>query len=139
MKRIYHGNYFDIDQHGNNKPFAFRMEVEMDEKLNFVGTVWEDQFSGLTGKLLSVKGYIDEDHISFVKKYPCQYAGDENGKLIIDESKPGHEVIYDGYWDESKGMWEGEWEVEGNIEVLQFDMIQTKIFIGKFELHTINN
>lgn len=135
MKKTYQGNYFEIDQNGSEVPFVFRMDVEMDEKLSFKGTVWEDEFSGITGKLLTVKGFIDEDHISFVKKYPCSYEFDENGKIIIDESKRGHEVIYDGYWDDENKNWTGEWEVEGETVTLHFNMIKTNVFLGKFELN----
>lgn len=113
------------------------MEVEIDEKLCFTGSVSEEEFSGIIGRLLSVKGFIDGDHISFVKQYPCLYEFDENREVIIDESKRGHEVIYDGYWDETKAIWTGEWEVEGETEIFQFDMIKNKVFLGKFEMNML--
>lgn len=137
MKRTYQGIYFDIDQDGIERPYGFRMEVEIDEKHSFNGTVWEDEFSGITGKHLSVKGFIDEDHISFVKKYPCLFEFDAEGKIIIDETKSGHEVIYDGYWNEENGIWLGEWEVECETEVFQFDKIKTRVFIGAFEMNMV--
>lgn len=134
MKRIYQGNYYDIDQHGEECPYSFKMEVVLDERFNFIGTVWEEEFSCISGKHLSVKGYIDEDHISFVKQYPCLFEYDEKGNVIIDESKSGHHVIYDGYWDETNSNWIGEWEVEGENEVFKFDMIKTRVYLGKFEM-----
>jgi hypothetical protein len=137
VKRTYQGIYFDIDQDGIERPYGFRMEVEIDEKHSFNGTVWEDEFSGITGKHLSVKGFIDEDHISFVKQYPCLYEYDADGKIIIDESQLGHEVIYDGYWNEEYGNWSGEWEVECETEVFQFDKIKTSVFIGAFEMNMV--
>lgn len=139
MKRIYLGNYFDIDQQGNESPFEFRMEVEIDEKHSFYGTVWEEEFSGITGKLITVKGFIDEDHISFVKKYPCLYSIDQEGKTKIDETKHGHEVIYDGYWNEESGKWHGEWEIEGETEVFHFDKIKTRVYIGAFEMSMVES
>ena len=134
MKRTYIGKYYDIDQEGNESPFSFRMDVELDSKMNFSGSVWEEEFSELSGKNLSVKGYIDDKHISFVKQYPCLYAYDENGKAIIDTSKQGHEVIYDGYWNDKTGVWIGEWEVEGQTELKGLDDITTEVFIGSFEM-----
>jgi hypothetical protein len=113
------------------------MEVEIDEKFSFHGIVWEEEFSGITGKHLSVKGFIDEDHISFVKKYPCLYEGDENGKVIIDETKSGHEVIYDGYWNEEQGIWIGEWEVEGETQIFHFEKIMTDVYVGAFEMKIV--
>ena len=137
MKRTYQGHYYHPDLEGNENAFQFRIEAEIDEKLTFNGVVWEEEFTGITGKLLTVKGFIDEDHISFVKKYPCAYEYDELGKIIIDESRKGHEVIYDGYWDENTGAWTGEWEVEGETEVFHFNEIKTHVFIGCFEMKMI--
>ncbi len=134
MKRIYIGNYFQVDLNGNEIPFRFRMDVELNEKLSFTGKVWEDEFSGLSGKELTVKGYIDEDHISFVKQYPCAYEIDENGEVLIDESRKGHHVIYDGYWDEVNGCWLGEWEVEGDTAILTPTRIHTQVFLARFEM-----
>jgi hypothetical protein len=113
------------------------MEVEMDEKFNFAGQVQEEEFTGVSGKELTVRGFIDNDHISFVKQYPCAYEYDGFGNIIIDESRRGHEVIYDGYWDDESGSWVGEWEVEGETEVLQSDKITTRIYLGSFEMKMI--
>jgi len=137
MKKIYQGNYFDFDKDGNEIPFGFRMEVELDEKWNFHGIVWEDEFSGITEKHLTVKGFIDEDHISFVKQYPCAYEFDHEGNSIVDESRRGHSVIYDGYLDEESGIWTGEWEIEGETQLLPLGGIETEIFLGRFEMHTL--
>lgn len=108
------------------------MVVVLDDKMNFTGSVWEEEYSSLSGEKLSVKGYNDSDHISFVKKYPCLYAYDE--QAIFDSSNPGHEVIYDGYWDESTGTWSGEWEVEGQTVLKGLEGSATEVFIGVFEM-----
>jgi len=113
------------------------MEVEIDSNFSFKGTVWEDEFSIASNKYLIVNGYIDNDHISFVKTYPCLYEFNEEGELVIDESKKGHEVIYDGYWDKDKKYWTGEWEVEGETAPLRFNNIVTELFIGPFEMWMI--
>jgi hypothetical protein len=134
VKRTYKGKYYDIDHKGDEFQVSFSMVVEFNDKMSFKGSVWEDEFTKLSGKQLVVKGYIDEDHISFVKKYPCYYASDENGKRFIDESKLGHEVIYDGYWDENSRKWIGEWEVEGETTLEGLEGIQTDVYVGSFEM-----
>lgn len=136
MQRTYSGKYFEIDIHGNEIPFPFKMDVILDKRLNFTGTVWAEEFSGLSGKQLSVRGFINDEHISFVKKYPFVYEYDEEGKPFIDESRNGHEVIYDGYWNEPSQKWVGEWEVEGETQTKFFtnEIIETKVFVGKFEM-----
>lgn len=140
MQKTYTGNYFEIDINGNEIPFPFKMEVVFDERFNFTGTVWEQEFSGFSGKKLSVRGFIDGEHISFVKKYPCAYEFDEQGKPYIDESRKGHEVIYDGYWNEFSQKWIGEWEVEGETQTKFFtnEIVETKVFLGKFEMGIVH-
>ncbi|MBL1278832.1 MAG: hypothetical protein COA33_001055 [Fluviicola sp.] len=137
MKRIYQGKFFDIDFNEKEISIGFKMEVEIDSNFSFKGTVWEDEFSIASNKYLIVNGYIDNDHISFVKTYPCLYEFNEEGELVIDESKKGHEVIYDGYWDKDKKYWTGEWEVEGETAPLRFNNIVTELFIGPFEMWMI--
>lgn len=129
----YTGEYFDTDEHGKSFSVAFRMEVELDQKLNFTGTVWEAQFSTISNEKLSVKGFIEDSHISFVVKYPCLFARNEKGQIFIDQSKEGNEVIYDGYWNSESNTWVGEWEVEGQT-VLERGDIVTEVFIGTFEM-----
>lgn len=137
MKRQYLGNYFEINENGTESSFGFKMNIELDDNLSFTGTVWEDEFSGISGKSLTVRGFIDEDHISFVKKYPCKYESDENSQVVIDIDKPGHEVIYDGYWNEELKNWTGEWEIEGEIELFHLNEIKASVYIGRFEMKEI--
>lgn len=137
MHRVYQGKYYDVNEEGIESPFPFLMEVTCDDKLNFSGTVWDEEFSSITGLKSSVKGYINEDHISFVKQYPCLYSWDETGKVVIDNSKSGHQVIYNGYWNNSEGKWIGEWEVEGETEVFTNEMIKTQVYLGKFEMRMV--
>jgi len=41
MKRTYHGNYFSFDFEGNEIPFPFRIEVEIDENTGSLQGDWE--------------------------------------------------------------------------------------------------
>lgn len=134
MKRTYKGQYFDVDSQGNQFSVAFKMVLEIDEKMNFIGTVWEEEFSAITGLESSVKGYIENDHISFLLSYPCFYGENDEGEIIIDKSIAGHDVIYDAYWDENNGNWVGEWEVEGSKVSSSLDQIKTEVYIGQFEM-----
>ena len=137
MEREYLGSYFDLNEDGTESSFGFRMKIELDAKLNFTGTIWEDEFSRISGKSITVRGFIDDDHISFVKKYPCKYESNENLEVVIDKDKPGHEVIYDGYWNEELENWSGEWEIEGDIELFHINQIKTSVYIGRFEMKEI--
>ncbi len=86
------------------------MEVQFKEG-SFTGEFTEAEFTELTGKKGTVKGFIDHQHISFVKKFPFKYDELEDGSILIDESMEGHEVVYDGWFNPEKGTWQGEWEI----------------------------
>lgn len=105
----------------------FGFEIEADY-LNgsFRGTFTEDEFTSLTGCGGSVSGFIEHRHISFVKKYPFGYDEQADGLILIDEHQEGHEVVYDGYFDEEKGVWEGSWEIvveEIEINEAEYELI----------------
>jgi hypothetical protein len=137
MKRTYHGNYFSFDFEGNEIPFPFRIEVEIDKNFSFTGTVWEEDYAEVTSELSSVKGFIDNDHISFVKKYPYAFQYNKNRGLIVDGSSYGHEVLYDGYWDENTGSWQGDWEILNESAVFHARKFKSKGRIGRFEMRMI--
>lgn len=139
MEKEYLGNYFEQNEDGKEISVGFKMKLELDKKLNFIGTVWEEEFSGITGKLVSVRGFIDEDHISFVKKYPCKYESNENFEVAIDMDKPGHEVIYDGYWNEELENWSGEWYIQDDYELFLVNQIKTFAYFGRFEMKEFCN
>lgn len=82
----------------------------MDEDNGFSGRVWEEDFYGLSRAFLSVKGFIQDNVISFVLTYPFGFFRDENDKSYIDENEPGHDVVYEGYWEEETDSWKGTWK-----------------------------
>lgn len=134
MKKIWIGKYIDIGHKGKDEEFAFRIDAKMDEEMSFSGTVWEEEFSEKSNLHLTVEGFISEDHISFVKYYPCSFESDENFNIIIDKNKKGHEVVYDGYWNDQKEQWEGTWEVKGSIISKGVDYFEEEIITGSFDM-----
>jgi hypothetical protein len=46
-----------------------------------------------------VKGFIDEDHISFTNIYPKYYILDESGDESIEQDASGLSVTYEGKFD----------------------------------------
>lgn len=93
-----------------NEKFQFRIDAAY-ENGSFTGEFSDEEFTSITGEKGTVKGFIDNAHISFVKKYPFQYDELEDGTLFFDMDSEGHEVVYDGYFNEETGCWEGEWEI----------------------------
>jgi hypothetical protein len=60
---------------------------------------------------ITVSGFIDNDFISFTKQYPFTYFIDEQGKVIIDRSKPHPEITYSGEFDRETNTFVGEWDI----------------------------
>lgn len=137
MKRTYHGTFYESNGDGIVSPYEFTMKVELDKNFSFTGTIWESEFSEISGLHVQAKGFIDQNHISFVKTYPIAYEFAADGNVVVDESRKGHEVTFDGYWDENLGVWLGEWEMEGETFFLSFNEIETPIFFGRFEMRMI--
>ena len=137
IKKVWIGKFTDIVDNNKEEEFAFRMEVQMDEKMNFIGTVWEEEFYEQTKLFIDVKGYMHEHQIQFVKSYPCVYEMDENFKTIIDYSKKGHQVTYDGKKDKVNDKWTGKWEVKGDLIVIDGESYQQEDYGGYFEMELV--
>lgn len=110
MKVNWQGFYCYSIEFDETEQYGFTIDAEF---LNgsFHGAFSEDEFTGITGEKGTVKGFIDEHHISFVKKFPFQYDELEDGSLFFDFESEGHEVIYDGVFNQNTGVWEGFWEI----------------------------
>ena len=94
-----------------NETHSFKLMVTLIDGV-FDGHCIDEEFSKHTNLQPSVKGFIDDGFISFVKQYPCAFEQMENGEFVIDINRRGHEVIYEGNYNEDAGCWEGEWEIE---------------------------
>ena len=116
---------YNPEEYGIVDDVDFEMYVELKEG-KFEGKVYDDEFRELCDELAIVKGFIDENKIHFVVTYPISYSIDENDKVQIDESKKGHDVIYNGFLNSNLGRWEGGWEImeeepiEGSDDVYQY-------------------
>jgi len=137
MKQIWIGKYIDVGQKGKDEEFAFRIDADMNEEMSFSGTVWEEEFYEKTKLFLNLEEFIDENHISFVKSYPCLFDIDEHYNTIIDKEQKGHEVIYDGYWNDETDQWEGTWEVKGRTLAKGHDYFEEEIIYGSFDMKLI--
>jgi hypothetical protein len=62
---------------------------------------------------------------------------DKNRELIVDGSSYGHEVLYDGYWDENTGSWQCDWEILNESGVFHARKYKSKGRIGRFEMRMI--
>lgn len=134
QKRVWIGKFLDIVTEDKEEEFAFRIDAELDDKMRFKGTVWEEEFYDKTKLFIDVKGTIKGDRIQFVKTYPCVYDIDENFKTIIDYSKKGHQVKYDGKKQKGTEKWVGEWLVKGDKVVIDGETYEQDDYGGSFEM-----
>ncbi|MCT4561070.1 MAG: hypothetical protein N4A41_06805 [Crocinitomicaceae bacterium] len=134
MKRTWIGNYIDVDKDEKVFEIPFRIDVELAENLSFTGKAWEEEFYELTNMLIDVKGFILDDHISFINTYPCYYGVDGNMDIYVNKNEKGHQVIYDGYWNQDRGIWGGTWEIKMNIVFKTHDYYEEEISQGQFEM-----
>lgn len=134
MKRTWIGKYYDNNGVSQEDEFPFKIEVLIDSDLSFTGNAWEEEFYSLSQSMIDVRGFINEGHINFIKKYPFRYEVDENDKPFVDKSEAGHEVQYDGYWNNDLKKWEGEWEVSLGIINEKQDSYTEEVIFGKFEM-----
>jgi hypothetical protein len=63
----------------------------------------------------TIEGFIEDNFINFVKRYPHAWMRDENGDMVEDVDQPSHEVIYNGYFGE--GLVQGDWEIVASTHV----------------------
>ena len=57
----------------------------------------------------TIEGFIKQNSISFIKKYPCLWQIDDQGKPRFFPKLPSQEIHYAGLY--SDGKFEGGWEV----------------------------
>ena len=83
-----------------------------------------------------VKGFIDGQLISFVKKYPYNYFfNEETSRCEIDYSVKNHEVEYQGYFYPEKKKYEGTYRVVIGSEMPGMDgAFREEFYTGYWEM-----
>jgi hypothetical protein len=133
MQVVWKGKYCYEEEFNDSKSFAFELKIDCTAN-EFQGISIEEEFTTLTNDSPTVNGFIDNDHISYTLQYPYQFDIAEDGSTIIDRSKPGHEVIYEGYFNAETGNWEGEWEIEVDEIKLAQELYQTHSISGSWKM-----
>lgn len=110
-------------------------ELYVDLKLgSFSGNATDPEYIELCKLPIHVEGFVDGDHISFVKIYPFWYGLDENDVLYLDETKKEHRVEYDGYFDPDVNKWTGHWEVIIDEVQVEFEIYEHVYIGGSWEM-----
>lgn len=93
--------YIDVD---------FKMELIFTGN-SFKGISTDSESRELFDKPADVKGFVDDEKMSFVKNYPCYYYKDDHGQIVLDRESKHPEIHYLGFWDGDKNSVYGTWEM----------------------------
>lgn len=134
MTEIWKGQFrYDKADYGFDDVVNFELQVEFVNG-SLKGIATDPEFAELSDLPVTVKGFIEGDHISFIKSYPLKYESDENGKSFINESTKGHDVVYDGYFDPTVNKWIGHWEIIADEIKVDLEVYQQLYVGGNWEL-----
>ncbi len=128
----YQDGYELIDQYIE---VAFTMELTFNDN-SFTGISTDSESENVFDKPATVKGFIDENKISFVKNYPCSYYKDENGKIILDRDSKHPDIHYLGFFDKDKKNISGTWEMT-IYEEKHLDDYLEDVATGEFEIRRV--
>lgn len=103
----YLDGYDGLDQY---KDVDFSMELELNDK-SFIGLSTDVESKDFFDKPATVKGFFDDEKISFVLKYPCAYYKNENGEIILDRNSEHPDIHYLGFFSDDKKFVSGNWEM----------------------------
>ena len=103
----YLDGYEDVEFY---KDVNFSMEIEL-EKKSFTGFSVDAESKDVFKKPAKVKGFFDNDKISFVMKYPCYYYKDDNSKIVLDLKSEHPDIHYLGFFNDKKDSVSGNWEM----------------------------
>lgn len=129
----YNDGYDEVDQYIN---VGFQLELIFNDN-SFVGTSIDLESQHIFDKPAAVKGFVDDEKISFVLTYPCYYYKDENGTIVLDKEAKHPEIHYLGYWEADQKSICGIWEMKV-YEEKNADGYLEALANGGFEMRRIN-
>ena len=94
----------------------FRLFIEAYQDGQFSGRIIDWEGLGANGEVADVKGFIDEDLISFTKQYPQMHTIDKWGNSGVEQDVPGHKVVYEGRFEKTTKSFVGTWEINTEVE-----------------------
>jgi hypothetical protein len=93
----------------------FRLFVDSFKNGQFTGRSVDLEGIGANYEIAQVKGYIDEDFISFTTEFPHLYGLNEAGNTLEDKNKQHPVVSYSGEYNTNTQTFAGQWELRMEI------------------------
>lgn len=113
---------------------AFQMDLTFNDN-SFTGTSTDSESENIFIEPILVKGFIENDIISFVINYPHHYYKDEDGNIKLDKDSQHPNIEYLGYYDEHEKKYSGTWEMIISIEKISEDDLIEEVVNGEFEIY----
>ncbi|MHC0446152.1 hypothetical protein ACWA1F_12130 [Flavobacterium sp. 3-218] len=113
---------------------SFKMNLIFDGD-SFVGTTIDSESENIITEPILVKGFIENDQISFVVNYPYHYYKDENDKILIDKNLSHPNIEYLGFYDQVEKKFFGTWEMIISAEKITEEEYIEEVASGGFEIY----
>jgi hypothetical protein len=102
---------------------------------SFVGTTIDSESENIFTEPIKVKGFIENDKISFIVNYPYFYFKDENGQILVDKNLKHPNIEYLGFYDEMEKKFSGTWEMIIYEEKIMENEYIEEVANGEFEIY----
>ena len=138
IKQTWEGIFICIEGYEASEQYievAFTMDIVLSEN-SFTGTSTDVESKHVFNRPATVRGFIKDDTISFVVKYPCNYYKDETGAIAINQSAEHPDIHYLGFFDEDKKKVVGNWEMTIFEEKYGDDYLE-ELLRGEFEMRKV--
>ena len=113
-------------------PFKMNLTFNGD---SFVGTTIDSESENIFTEPIMVKGFIDNDKISYIVNYPYNYYKDENVKILVEKNLSHPNIEYLGYYDQIEKKFSGTWEMIVYEEKITEDEYLEEVVSGEFEIY----
>jgi hypothetical protein len=116
MKANLHGHWEGTIIYGpgygenENKELYFNIDI-VQTKDTFTGTAVDTRGVGVNPDNALIKGFVEDNEVSFVKQYASTLWFDENNTEILLKDKPSPEINYWGTFDSVTNSIKGNWEI----------------------------
>ena len=102
---------------------------------SFTGTSTDSESANIFVEPIIVKGFIENDIISFVINYPHHYYKDEDGNIKMNKDLQHPNIEYLGFYDQSEKKYSGTWEMIIYEEKISDDDYIENVANGEFEIY----
>lgn len=121
-------NYY-LEDGSFSEKISFEIEFCFSDNHSFTGKGTDEEYSTICNLPFEIKGFVEDEVVSFTKTYPYAYTIDESHQLILLQEQKNHVVHYMG--EAKNNKWTGYWEV------VKFGLNEDTFITGnwEFEIH----